>query len=321
MATLRSDLFKGDKKLENCASLPSGHLLVGTPPGQHISKVHEALEKLRPGGPAIAATERSTMSYGKTTAAAVLHYKQTHDPPIINFAYQTTPDAVVGQMTIKAMDEELFGSGPTPLTRDQIADRAFADSRASLRVALDHMRALRGDIRALPQSSDPSFGGAMVKLLAKHKRNLSVLSRRLLLTPDPTSQIFKDSLDKVIALAERNLAHPKTILAAGTTGMCTLSHPRNAGGLPHAWTDASAANPKTHLCEPFFTTDSRDLQRDVVTHEYFHLFGLGDNSVNNTNDAFRNANTIAQIVALLTDRFRQANSDGGEAAVPPHPMP
>jgi hypothetical protein len=43
--------------------------------------------------------------------------------------------------------------------------------------------------------------------------------------------------------------------------------------------------------------------------------------VNNTNDAFRNANTIAQIVAFMSDRFRQANSDGGEQADPPLPVP
>jgi hypothetical protein len=46
-----------------------------------------------------------------------------------------------------------------------------------------------------------------------------------------------------------------------------------------------------------------------------------DTSVNNTADAFRNANTIALIVAFLTDRFRQRNSDGNEPAVPPLPAP
>ena len=59
----------------------------------------------------------------------------------------------------------------------------------------------------------------------------------------------------------------------------------------------------------------------MITHEYFHLQGLVDTSVNNTADAFRNANTIAQIVAFLSDRFRQRNSDGNELAVPPLPAP
>lgn len=55
---------------------------------------------------------------------------------------------------------------------------------------------------------------------------------------------------------------------------------------------------------------SRDLRRDVVTHELFHIFGLKDIAVHNTSDGLNNATTVAQIVAFLTDRFRQLNSDG-----------
>ena len=221
-------------------------------------------------------------------------------------------------MTVKRMDDELFGSTGT---RDEIADRAFSDSRNSLRGALHHLRELRTDINNLLSSEDPTSTTAMVALLFKHKRNIAVLAKRLVLTPDPTSRAFRDALDKVISLADRNLGHPKTILAAGQTGLCDPTNARNAGGLPHAWTLATQADPKTHLCEPFFNSDSRDLQRDVVTHEYFHLFSLQDISVPNTEAALKNANTIAQIVAFLSDRFRQVNSDGNERAVPPLPSP
>jgi len=58
-----------------------------------------------------------------------------------------------------------------------------------------------------------------------------------------------------------------------------------------------------------------------VTHEYFHTLGLDDISVHNTADAFRNANTLAQVVAFIHDRRRQKNSDGNEAAMPPLPTP
>src|SRR4029453_15139795 len=105
-------------------------------------------------------------------------------------------------------------------------------------------------------SADPAFGAAMVNLLSKHKRNISVLARRLVLTPDPSSQAFKDALAKVILLCERNLSQKKTIKVAGTTGLCA-GHPGD-----HARTLASAADPKTHLCEIFFTGDGLDLQRD-----------------------------------------------------------
>jgi hypothetical protein len=319
MGVLRSDELKDDPKLEACATNPSAHLLIGAHPGPHISKIQLVLERLRPSGPGISTTEKSAMSYGPTTAAAVLNYKTTHVPPIINSSYQSTPDNTVGQMTIRAMDDDLRGT-PLP-TRDAVADRALTQSRDSLRAALRHLRSLRDDIRALPASSEPAFGGAMANLLTKHKRNIAVVAKRLLLPPDPSSVGFRDALDKVILFCERNLAQGKTILAAGTTGLCDPSNPRNAGGLPHAWTVAGQPDPKTHLCEPFFTRDSLDLQRDVITHEYFHIQGLVDTSVSNTADALRNANTIAQIVAFLADRFRQRNSDGNEPAVPPLPAP
>jgi hypothetical protein len=313
VGVLTSDELKDDSKLEACATTPSGHFLIGSRPGPHILKIQLALERLRPTGPAIDPGEKRDMRYGPTTAAAVLNYKKTHVPPIINTAYQHDVDPIVGQMTIKAMDADLKG---TPLsTRQAVADRAHDASRAALRLALTHLRSLRDDINALPANSDPAFGGAMAKLLFKHRRNIAVLARRLVLTPDPSSQAFKDALAKVILLCDRNLAQAKTIKVAGNTGFCA-GHPGD-----HARTSASAADPKTHLCEIFFTKDSLDLQRDVITHEYFHIQGLGDNSVSNTAQAFTNANTIAQIVAWLADRFRQKNSDGGEAAVPPLPAP
>ena len=318
MGVLRSDEFKDDPKLEACATKDAAHLLIGTAPGPHILKIQLALERVRSGGPAIAAGEKTAMSYGPTTGAAVLSYKLTHLPPIINLSYQKTPDNIVGVMTIRALDDDLSG---TAAPRGDVVDRAFNDSRDALRKALTQLKSLRDDIRGLPNNSDPAFGAAIVKLLAKHKRNIAVLGQRLLITPDPSSPVFRDSLDKVISLCEGNLRLRKTILAAGTTGLCDPTNPRNAGGLPNAWTLASQPDPKTHLCEPFFTGDSRDLQRDVITHEYFHLLGLDDVHVPNTAQAFRNANTIAQIVAFIADRFRQRNSDGNEPAVPPLPSP
>jgi hypothetical protein len=74
------------------------------------------------------------------------------------------------------------------------------------------------------------------------------------------------------------------------------------------------------LCTPFFASKNPDLQRDVITHEFFHLVGLADvTGVTNTEKALNNANTLAQIVAWTVDRIRQRNSDGGEAAIPPLP--
>jgi hypothetical protein len=208
-----------------------------------------------------------------------------------------------------------------PMTHSEIIDRAFKDSRDSLGIALGHLRKLRDGIKGLPVTSDPAFNSAFVNLLSKHKRNIAVLSKRLMIVPpDPSGAEFRDKLDRVIDLCDRNLALGKTILDAGTTGRCAPSNPCTSGKGPYwACSDPSQPDPKTHVCDMFFNA-SPDLQRDVITHEYFHLLGLGDNSVNNTADAMRNANTIAQIVAFLTDRSRQKNSDGREPAVPPLPL-
>jgi hypothetical protein len=227
------------------------------------------------------------------------------------------PDAhTLGKMN------ELTG-GDSQSERDKVADKAFDASRLSLGVALGHLQTLRADINAVPPSSDPASLSATAALLNKHKRNIAVLSWKLLVPADPFNAAFQDALTKVTDLVIRNKNQPKTILAAGTTGMCDPAESWN-GGDPlrnHALTLASRPDPKCHLCERFFVLDATDLQRDVVTHEYFHLFGLKDISVNTTAEALNNANTVAQVVAFLTDRARQRNSDGAEPAVPPLPSP
>jgi hypothetical protein len=44
--------------------------------------------------------------YGKATAAAVLTYKRKRN--IINRQYQSTPDNIVGKMTINSLDKEVM---------------------------------------------------------------------------------------------------------------------------------------------------------------------------------------------------------------------
>jgi len=45
-------------------------------------------------------------AYGKSTATAVLNFKTKRG--IINHAYQTAPDNIVGKMTIRSLDESLL---------------------------------------------------------------------------------------------------------------------------------------------------------------------------------------------------------------------
>jgi hypothetical protein len=102
---LKSDLFKGDSKLEACSLYDSAHITAGMA-GEQVGKIQTALGMLIPDRE-IEKRELDEKRYGESTMAAVLDYKTRHKPKIINFSYQTKPDGIVGKMTIMAMDNEL----------------------------------------------------------------------------------------------------------------------------------------------------------------------------------------------------------------------
>jgi peptidoglycan hydrolase-like protein with peptidoglycan-binding domain len=312
---LESTLFKGDPRLNDCLIRPLAHITKGPPPakGEHVGKIQAALAQLD--NAVIDPDELESTTYGDSTAAAVKEYKRKRS--IINTAYQHAVDDIVGQMTIDRMDKELSGH---TTTHQEIIDKAFARSRSELVVVSHLLQKLATDIDAIVAMSEPDKSRALTRLLTTRRRDILVISRRLVLTTaDPLSREFRDALTKLRDLVRRNISETATIVDQGDTGRCTASNFRPPG-VPNAATNRTAAEPRVSVCTPFFT-DSSDLQRDVLTHEWFHLLGLGDNPVANTAQAFTNANTIAQIVAFMHDRFRQANSDGGEPSVPPLPVP
>jgi peptidoglycan hydrolase-like protein with peptidoglycan-binding domain len=99
---LRSRLFFGDARLEACLVADAAHLTPGAV-GTHVQLVQRALCYL--GEKGITGQEYRSGTYGPTTAAAVLRYKQKRG--IINRAYQTKADNIVGKMTIRRLDDEL----------------------------------------------------------------------------------------------------------------------------------------------------------------------------------------------------------------------
>ena len=99
---LRSKLFRGDPALEACLIHDSAHVKEGAV-GEHVSKIHSALFALD--GLSVAADELRACRYGKSTVAAVLAFKTKRN--IINYAYETQVDPIVGKMTIAALDEEM----------------------------------------------------------------------------------------------------------------------------------------------------------------------------------------------------------------------
>ncbi len=99
---LVSQLFSGDQRLEACLVNDQAHLTIGTR-GPFVNKVQRALLVLADAS--ISQADVTTMTYGTSTAGAVLAYKTQR--AIINRAYQSKPDNIVGKMTIRALDEEM----------------------------------------------------------------------------------------------------------------------------------------------------------------------------------------------------------------------
>lgn len=303
---LNSAQFAGDAALEACLVDDAAHVTPGAV-GTHVLKIQLALETLEQ--IQLPSDEKDNFKYGPATADAVLHYKAIRR--IINFDIETDADNIVGKRTIRSMDDELVAGGVTRATQLSVAHRS---SRETVRAVLERLQGLRGEIDAAAALAEPdrTFEAGIVS--TSHARDLQVLARRLVVSADPLDAQLRQGLSSVIDLLTQNLAQPVTVVDEGAAGRCAIDP------TSFAFTQASDPDPKTSVCDPFFTA-SEFLRRDVITHEYFHLVGLLDISVTNLTEALRNANTIAQIVAFLFDRDRQQNSDGNEAAVPSFPSP
>ena len=99
---LNSNLFQGNERLAACLVSDPAHVQKGDV-GEHVADIQLALKLID--GAAIDPLELASRTYGSSTAAAVLAYKRARK--IINPAYQTAADAIVGKMTIAALDADL----------------------------------------------------------------------------------------------------------------------------------------------------------------------------------------------------------------------
>jgi peptidoglycan hydrolase-like protein with peptidoglycan-binding domain len=100
---LRSQLFRNDPRLQGCLVEDQWHVTPGSA-GDYVQRIQVALMQLD--GLQIDPGELAMKRYGTSTAAAVLQFKQNRD--IVNRAYQTQADDIVGKMTIAALDEEML---------------------------------------------------------------------------------------------------------------------------------------------------------------------------------------------------------------------
>jgi hypothetical protein len=103
---LKSQLLSGDPKLEAAALSDPAHIAPGAR-GTHVAKIQSALILLNN------AALIADGVYGQATADAVLAYKRRRH--IINPAYQTQADNIVGKMTIASLDRELLSKEAEPV--------------------------------------------------------------------------------------------------------------------------------------------------------------------------------------------------------------
>lgn len=99
---LNSVWFSGNERLQRCLVSDPAHVKRGDK-GMEVLLIQEALMMID--GGTIAPGELEELSYGPSTAAATLAYKRKRN--IINRAYQTTADDIVGKMTIQSLDDEM----------------------------------------------------------------------------------------------------------------------------------------------------------------------------------------------------------------------
>jgi peptidoglycan hydrolase-like protein with peptidoglycan-binding domain len=320
---LQSQLFRGDPKLEAAAVLDSAHIVPGAR-GDHVRKIQQALIRLE--GVSIAPDG----DYGPATAAAVLAFKQKRN--IINRSYQTQADNIVGKMTIAVIDEELlnkeggvsppicyFGCGgfaqiggsprlnliaaPTPPSAAELKlmNDAFNQSRLSLQDALRALADLLKPVNdAIVKNASPSLNSDQRNTLAAVVRWLNV----------PLTDLVKVSIAIVGAKNRiiRNL-HIRTSKGAVPPLL------RNIGATFHAQADGWINTDLGVSCGDRFFKDGPNCQRDVLTHEWFHLVGVNHgagrdangavitvprSSIKTMQNALDSADNLAQLVSEIT---------------------
>lgn len=138
METLRSELFRGDPRLEKALNSDPGHI-VPSDRGEHVRKIQLALIQLD--GAAIDPDGQ----YGPATAAAALAYKRKRN--IINRSYQTQADNIVGRMTMAALDREMLAKErDLPASDARLVSELFrGDARLEMTLRSDSHHVVPGD--------------------------------------------------------------------------------------------------------------------------------------------------------------------------------
>jgi len=163
---LQSKLFRGDPKLEAAAVSDPAHIMRGAS-GEHVRKIQQALISLD------GADIKADGVYGPITAAAVLAYKKKRG--IINPAYQTQADDIVGKMTMASLDREIVKKESLPKAPIRIVPSSFWRRRPPRHPALHFLLAGTPLLRA-PAASPADAGLSIVPATVMEMRKNSLSS-------------------------------------------------------------------------------------------------------------------------------------------------
>jgi hypothetical protein len=208
---------------------------------------------------------------------------------------------------------------PFTWANDELIMRAFEASRISLRWVFWRLGFLEQTIKNADQLEGTAKIDAIASVRSTYSRDIAVLSDKLRTKGDPWSSEFRSALQKALLLIRKNLYENGLIVDEGTAGRCDPEC--WGGGIPFAAATPWDPEPRISVCAAWFQMNEH-LQRDVITHEFFHLVGLIDKSVIlNTVDALDDANTMAQLVAYIHDRSRWEDSGGLSKPAVIYPAP
>jgi hypothetical protein len=260
---LQSQLFQGNARLERCAVHNADHVQLGDT-GDFVSKIQEALVILFDA--ILTGTDVSSQRYGDSTAQAVLDYKTARG--IINRTYQSTPDNIVGIMTIARMDQEMVameGAMPDMIERARMGGflRTFAAFTQAAGIGPPPP----------PGRIDPNEA---------NRRRARELAIEIFNNPNPDMDDIGDTLGDM-----------KNRIASPSTPTDRAHFPDSRYGNRSAFVVGNRI--PIFLCPRFFGGSEEQRIRTMV-HESAHLTGIGDPDGEAYYLLFNNLNEDPQIV-------------------------
>jgi hypothetical protein len=233
--------------LEDCAVKHSAHITPGAQ-GEEVGKIQSALMQLD--NLTIDAGELAAKRYGPSTAAAVLAFKKRRR--IINPAYQTSEDDIVGIRTMAALDTEMKrkegGRGGSSISPDmQMINSADARRLSALmKTELELQR-----LKATFEPNPPDENDPVVK----------ALQRQLFISLDSS---FWDVVNKFLSLVQEN-----------KRTQSSFRIDKSDANFAHVDPNTNAPGDGVTVCGSFFAGGTNDnCRQEVITHEFFH-FSVG----------------------------------------------